>query len=62
MKKKHISVGEKLDAVISMDLRQEWQEMISQWERDKSKPNPYTHMEKGRYCYCPLHSVVLTFA
>ena len=63
MKKKHTAISEKFDATLPANLRREWQEMISQWERDKSKPNPYTHTEKGSYLVsCPPYSVALTFA
>jgi hypothetical protein len=47
MKEKHSDVLKKFNAILPEDLRQEWQEMISQWEQDKKKPNPYTHTEKG---------------
>ena len=47
MKDKHSAVNKKFDAILTEDLRQEWADMISQWERDKMAPNPYTHTEKG---------------
>lgn len=49
MKERHAAVIEKLNAVLSERLRQEWLAMISEWENDKLKPNPYTHVEKGYY-------------
>jgi len=59
MKKRHTIVNEKFNAILPADLRQEWQEMISRWEQDKSNPNPYTHTEKGNRYHTP-RSVVLT--
>lgn len=50
MKAKHTATREKFNAVIHADLRQEWTEMISRWEQDKTQPNPYTHTEKGVVC------------
>ena len=50
MTAKHTTFNEKFDTILPEDLRQEWVEMISQWEHDKTKPNPYTHMEKGIIC------------
>ena len=47
MKQKHASENKKFDAMFSANLRQEWSTMIRDWERNKSKPNPYTHTEKG---------------
>ena len=57
MKDKHSAVIAKFNAVFSEDLHQEWAEMISQWEQDRTKPNPYTHTEKGTICHftIPLH-------
>jgi hypothetical protein len=49
MKKKHTAVNKKFDALLPEDLLEEWQKMISQWEEDKKKPNPYTHAEKGSH-------------
>lgn len=46
-KEKHAAENKKFDTVFSADLRQEWTVMIRNWEHDKSKPNPYTHTEKG---------------
>jgi hypothetical protein len=47
MKEKHTSENRKFDATFSEDLRKDWLKMIQDWECDKSKPNPYTHEEKG---------------
>jgi len=47
MKVKHTAVNEKFNTILPADLRQEWAEMVSQWEQDKTKPNPYVHTEKG---------------
>jgi hypothetical protein len=47
MKEKHSATNVKFNDTLSEDLRQEWAEMISQWEQDKANPNPYTHTEKG---------------
>lgn len=47
MKEKHTSENKKFDATFPAGLRNEWSVMIQKWERDKSKPNPYTHAEKG---------------
>ena len=47
MKERHASENKKFDATLSMELRQEWLTMMQDWEHDKSKPNPYTHTEKG---------------
>jgi len=47
MRTKHMSENKKFDATFPTDLRQEWLTMIRNWEGDKSKPNPYTHAEKG---------------
>ena len=49
MKDKHVDVHKKFNAILPDDLRQEWAKMISQWEQDKTQPNPYTHKEKGTY-------------
>ena len=46
-KTKHTSENKKFDAMFPADLRKDWVTMIRNWERDKSKPNPYTHTEKG---------------
>ena len=50
MKEKHTAIMEKFNTAIPEDLRREWAEMISQWEQDKTKTNPYTHTEKGIIC------------
>lgn len=55
MKEKHTAVITKFNKILSEGLRQEWQEMISQWEQDKSKPNPYTHAETGSGCHPVAH-------
>lgn len=47
MKTKHASENKKFDATLPENLRQEWLTMIRNWECDKKKPNPYTHVEKG---------------
>jgi len=47
MKTKHTDATKKFAAILPVDLLQEWAEMISRWEQDKTKPNPYTHTEKG---------------
>ena len=61
MKERHVAVLKKLNEILHEDLRKEWLEMISQWEQDKSKPNPYTHVEKGDYLLlCRTCFVVLT--
>lgn len=48
MKGKHAAVNEKFDATISDELREEWRTMVRDWEKDNSKPNPFTHTEKGK--------------
>jgi hypothetical protein len=53
MKAKHADITKKFNAILPMDLILEWTEMISQWEQDKDKPNPYTHTEKG-IAYSPI--------
>ena len=59
MKSKHMAVNEKFNTVLSVDLRRDWAGMISEWERDKRKPNPYVHTEKGMICrpttFTPLY-------
>ena len=50
MKEKHAATLLKFNADLSKDLLSDWADMISQWERDKAKPNPYTHVEKGFSC------------
>ena len=51
MKDKHTAVIKKFDAILPPDLVREWATMISQWELDKTKPNPYAHTEKGVYYF-----------
>lgn len=51
MKEKHTSENQKFDAMFSTHLRGEWMLMIQNWEHDMSKPNPYTHTEKGILIY-----------
>lgn len=51
MKEKHTSENRKFDAMFSTHLRDEWVLMIQNWEHDMSKPNPYTHTEKGILIY-----------
>ena len=62
MKRKHTSENSKFDAMFPVDLREKWMSMIQNWERDKSKPNPYTHKEKGIFIYVlrPLHMLMFT--
>lgn len=50
MKVKHTAANEKFNDVLPADLIQEWAKMIFQWEQDKTRPNPYTHTEKGIIC------------
>ena len=47
MEEKHASENKKFDATFAPELRREWLTMIRNWERDKSKPNPYIYTEKG---------------
>ena len=49
MRDKHTTINKKFDAILPANLREEWAEMISEWEHNKSKPNPYTHTEKGTF-------------
>ena len=51
MKDAHTGVNKKLDAIFSDEVREGWMQMIRNWEQDKSKPDPFTHTEKGRYTY-----------
>ena len=51
MKAKHTAVVDKFKAILPMHLLLEWTNMISEWEQDKTKPNPYTHTEKGDLRY-----------
>lgn len=51
MKEEHTAVNEKFDAMFSDELRDKWMGMIRDWERDKTKPNPFTHIEKGKHAY-----------
>ena len=61
MKERHTAVLGKFDAILPVSLRQEWQEMISLWEENKTSPNPYTHTEKGNcLLLCRLYSIMLT--
>jgi len=48
MSEKNAAVNKKFDAMFPDKLRNEWLAMIRGWEEDKSKPNPFTHTEKGR--------------
>lgn len=59
MKEKHTTVINTFNNILPVDLRQEWQEMVTQWEQDKSKPNPYTYTEKGRFSYSAICSAIL---
>ena len=47
MKEKHAAVNAKFDAMFSGELRDEWLRMIRDWEKDQSKPNPFTYTAKG---------------
>ena len=47
MKEKHTDTLSKFSAELSKDLPNIWTTMISEWEHDKTQPNPYTHTEKG---------------
>ena len=47
MKEKHAAVNKKFDAMFSDEHRGEWLRMIRDWEKDRSKPNPFTYTEKG---------------
>ena len=47
MKEKHTATLLKFNADLSEDLLCDWADMIYQWERDKTRQNPYTHTEKG---------------
>jgi hypothetical protein len=47
MKEKHAAVNAKFDAMFSEELRDEWLRMIRDWEKDQSKPNPFTYTAKG---------------
>lgn len=47
MKEKHASENKKFNTMFPAHLREEWLSMIRNWEFDNSKPNPYTHTEKG---------------
>jgi hypothetical protein len=51
MKERHTATYVKFNATLSEDLLRNWAEMISQWDQDKSKLNPYTHIEKGNIYY-----------
>ena len=44
---KHAAVNRKFDAMFSDEVRDEWLRMIRDWEKDGSKPDPFTHTEKG---------------
>lgn len=57
MKKKHKATNDKFDAIFSKAVRREWAKMITEWELDKTKPNPYTHAEKGNI-FNPLTRVL----
>jgi hypothetical protein len=48
MKDKHAAVNVKFDTMFPKGLRDTWMQMIRNWEKDKSKPNPFTYTEKGR--------------
>lgn len=56
MKEKHTAVNEKFNTIFPEGLRREWAEMISQWEWDRRKPDPYTHTEKGIISFIPTHT------
>ena len=47
MKEKHTLENQKFDSMFPEDVCNGWLSMIRNWERDKSRPNPFTHMEKG---------------
>ena len=51
MKKKHTAENKKFDSTFPTNIREEWLSTIRNWERDKRKPNPYTHTEKGILTY-----------
>jgi hypothetical protein len=51
MKEKHASENRKFDSMFPESLRNEWVLMIRTWERNHSKPNPFTHVEKGTWGY-----------
>jgi Kyakuja-Dileera-Zisupton transposase len=47
MKDKHTAANNRLNEGFTEKLRNGWIKMIRDWEKDKSKPNPFTHTEKG---------------
>jgi hypothetical protein len=47
MVEKHTTALSKFNKEFSKDLRGNWTDMISRWEKDKTQPNPYTHTEQG---------------
>ena len=51
MKEKHTAENKKFDSMFPEDLRNKWLSMIRDWECDKSRPNPFTHAEKGTPIY-----------
>lgn len=51
MRDEHAGVNAKFDAIFSEGLRNKWVEMIHDWEKDKSNPDPFTYTEKGRNAY-----------
>ena len=53
MKEKHTAENKKFDCMFAENLRNQWLSMIRDWECDKSKPNPFTHTEKGILVYKP---------
>lgn len=57
MKEKHTAVNAKFNATLSEDLLSAWTQMISLWEHDRTKPNPYTYTEKG---IAPFPTRILT--
>ena len=53
MKEKHRAVNNKFNSMFPGNLHDKWLEMIRTWEKDKSKPNPFSHTEQG----ATVHSI-----
>lgn len=54
MKEKHTAINKKFNTTLPSDVLLDWTEMVSRWEQDRTKQNPYAHTEKGIIYYFPL--------
>lgn len=54
MREKHRSIFEQFSSTFPPQTVQKWENMISEWKIDKSKPNPYKEPPSCTHCYSPF--------